>query len=663
MQINKKYTSERVNLNSLNLLKNNKNNLIKLFPSCFEDGIFNNKKLRELIGDKDFDDNNQKYNFTWNGKDQTIISMNYPSINTLNKDSNNSINFDDSENIIIEGDNLEVLKILTKSYLKKVDIIYIDPPYNTGKDFIYKDDFKESLENYKLNLKLINEDGQKTSTNQKTTGRKHTNWLNMIYPRLALARNLLKNDGVIFISIDDNEQARLKLICDEIFGEENFVSNINWQSSFGGKNDTKLMPINTEYILCYSRATFFEKNIEKENQKFLYSDDNFDLYGNYSIVPLCWSSLSWYKNLDFIIYINEKDNIIYPTFEKTNFTISEICAGPSKLCTLEKIELRKDRFKGKRNTNDWCFYWSKPVIDEAFKAGFIEIIKKGEDFFIYKKTYEKATFNGRKKEIEFNDNRKIALRNIISDPKITSKTGNDEIEKIFKNNLFSYPKPIKLIKKLLSVKNNDILVLDFFAGSGTTGQAVMDLNKDDDGNRKFILIQIPEKVTNNSNFETISNITRERIKKSIEIFNYKEKGFKFFKLSSSNFKKWDLTSDSNLQVSLLDQVTKIKENSSIENIMYEIILKMGLTLNTKMKKINIDKNSIFIDENNYFIFAFDNKNYNEIQKDLIKYFKKENLEFIKWIVFSDEMFLSNSDKINCIEQIKLFNDQIEIKFF
>lgn len=330
----------------------------------------------------------------------------------------------------------------------------------------------------------------------------------MIKERLLQAKKLLTDDGVIFVSIDDNEQSYLKILMDEIFGEENFVANISWQSSFGGKNDTKLIPINTEYILCYSQSNNFEKNLKKEVFNFHFSDDNFEHYGNFSIQQLYWSSLQWYENLDYIVYINDIDGILSISFEKTNTTVGKIVAGPGGFSYKEKFELHKKRFLGIHNTNDWCFYWSKETMIEAQKQGFIHIDKKNNEYFIYKKTYERAKFDGREKRIISGDNSKMALRNVINDSKITTSIGTKEIDNIFNKKIFNYPKPIKLIKNLLSVKNKNIIILDFFAGSGTTGHAVMELNQEDDGNRKFIL------VTNNEN-NIGKEITWERLNRLI----------------------------------------------------------------------------------------------------------------------------------------------------
>ncbi len=418
---------------------------------------------------------------------------------TLKEDKSRRINVDDNitndENKLIIGDNYNALKALLITHKNLIDIIYIDPPYNTesAKNDGNNDSYKEGTSS-----KFIYKD---------KFGR--SGWLNMMKDRLSLAKNLLADDGVIFVSIDDSEQAYLKVLMDDIFGEENFVANISWQSSFGGKNDTKLIPINTEYILCYSFANDFEKNILSKSKKYNLEDQNLIKYGKYKKSPLARSSLTYTKSLDFIIYVNNDNDEIKISFEENENTIGKIIAGPSNFSTDEKLDFYKKRHIGKNNKNDWRFYWSKETILEAFKNGFIELENRNNQWFIFKKDYENAKFSGIKKIIIDGENNKIALRNVISDSKITSKIGTEEIENIFMRKAFDYPKPTSLLKKLFLVKNNNIIILDFFAGSGTTGHAIMDLNREDGGNRKFILC------TNNEN-NIGYDVTYERLHRIIK---------------------------------------------------------------------------------------------------------------------------------------------------
>ncbi len=419
-----------------------------------------------------------------NGHEMSISKLNYI---YFEEDKEKELNFDDGEShLLIEGDNYLALKHL-KRIGQKVDVIYIDPPYNTGSEFVYNDTLVKKDDSFK-----------------------HSYWLSFMKRRLELAKDLLSDNGIIFVSIDDNEQAYLKVIMDEIFGEEAFVANINWQSSFGGKNDTKLMPVNTEYILCYSYREYFNK-IASQTKTFKKENDLKEKYGNYERSPLCWSSLTWYEKLDFPIYVNKsEDGKYYPTFEKGGNSIDIIYAGSSSLSNKEKGKLRKERLNGKHSKNDWCFYWSKEVIEQAFKEGFVEIYKKPNgEFDVAQLKYEKAQFSGRNKKVVLGDQNLVSLRNIISDPKMSSKTGNDEGKEIFGSEIFSYPKPSSLISKLLRVGDNDDIVLDFFAGSGTTGQSVMSLNQEDEkSNRRFIGVTLGMEA---SGINICNEVTYERL--------------------------------------------------------------------------------------------------------------------------------------------------------
>ena len=473
---------------------------------------------------------------------------------TLREDKNKRINvtddIDDNENKLIIGDNYNALKSLLITHKKIIDIIYIDPPYNTesAKADGNNDSYKEGT-----SLKFIYKD---------KFGR--SGWLNMMKDRLTLAKDLLSDDGVIFVSIDDSEQAYLKVLMDDIFGEKNFVANINWQSSFGGKNDTKLIPINTEYILCYSFAKHFEKNILSTNKKYNYHDNNFDIYGKYKISPLCWGSLPYSKKLDFIIYINDQNGEKKISFEKNENTIGKIISGPSKLNNDEKIKLYEQRHLGIHNKNDWCFYWSKETIMKAFNLNFINLENKNNEWFISQKEYENAKFSGKEKKIIEGRSNKIALRNVISDSKITSKIGTEEIENIFMRKTFDYPKPMSLLKKLFLVKDSNVLILDFFAGSGTTAHAVMDLNNDDGGNRKFILC------TNNEN-NIAHNVTYERLHRIIMgIGTNHETDFNWSK-ENKPYKK------NKLRVIDIDDNVKISLDSNIDDNIFEDC-KSGLKL-------------------------------------------------------------------------------------
>ena len=565
------------NLNEIEKKDELKEKLKELLPSCFEDNIFNIEKFKQLLGEENNLDQNEKYGLNWVGKSKSFKESTKDSNMTLVPLRNKSVNFDESDNIIIEGDNLEVLKLLEKYYFNKIDVIYIDPPYNTGNDFfLYNDDYSQSKSEFDKENNLINEEGDRLQTkNQKSDGRIHTKWLSMIHPRLILAKKLLKDDGVIFISIDDNEQARLKLLCDEIFGENNFLSNLIWKARRGGGNDVKHIAIDHENILVYSKNKINCNLIGKPKSEddFKFKDEYYKERGKYNLQQFDWASLTYTKSLDYPIQTPD-GNFIYP-------------GSVNK----EEWEKRRSNIQPR---NDWRWMMSEETYLNAKKDDFIVFEKdKNKKWKVKVKTYQNITYKGK------NIDRYYKLRSVLENDFGLTRDGNNDVDILRLKNYFSYPKPVLLIKNLMKyIPKKEILILDFFAGSGTTAQAVMELNKEDGGNRKYILVQFPEESENlkDTEFETIADITRERVKRAIDMFQYKEKGYKAFKLVKSNLKLFDVsTSDlvDVIQSKFLDFENKIKENTSVENLIYEIILRVGeLPLNTKIESEILYNNKV-----------------------------------------------------------------------
>lgn len=559
------------------------------FPEFVKDGKFDIQSFNNLFENKDFIANeHENYGFFWNGKNKLFQIINSNSLLTLKPNYDKSIDFKNSKNIIIEGDNLEVLKLLKSSYFEKIDVIYIDPPYNTGNDFVYNDKYKMSKSDYDESIENSN------IKNSDSEGRYHTNWLNMIYPRLKLAKSLLKEDGIIFISIDDNEQARLKIICDEIFGEHNFVSCFIWQKTTAPKNNTKYVSINHDYVLCYSkRKENITINLDERTEKQLndYKNPDNDPRGPWTRIKLRAPSYS--KQNDYEIEFNGK---IYAQPKGFSWIISK-----------EKM---------------------KELIDDN------RIYSEGE--MIRKKAFLSESKQG------------VTPISLLLKEKVgISQNGTEELRKLFNNeNIFSYPKPTKLIKYLINLsKNKNALVLDFFAGSGTTGQAVMELNKEDNGNRNFILVQLPEKIESEK-FKSITDITRERIIRSINTFGYKEKGFKYFELTSSNF----VELNDEIQPSFFD--SKFKKDTNDIDLLYEIILKIGLDLNENFLEINLDGCKYFVDPSKTHIFSISDYNdTNLLVKHLVN-IKKDDLELTCNLYIKEELFTDDSQKINIFKEIE-----------
>lgn len=628
------------------IIKTHNNELLEklkeIVPHVFDDGVLNKEKLlNELIDSDSFERERERerYGFNWIGKNESFSIVNRPSFNTLKPNFEKSINFWDADNLIIEGDNLDVLKIIRNSYHNKIDIIYIDPPYNTGNDFIYNDNFWMSNYDYKVSANLIDNDGIKKTSNQKTDGRFHTNWLNMMFPRLLTARSLLKDDGIIFISIDDNEQSRLKIICDEIFGENNFISCLIWDKR-NAQNDNKTVQKNHEYILMYAKnINNFEinfkmsknKNKGRENPLIVGNEDGY-LYRS--------NKLGW------TLYYNESTGDKIPVIDydyndvTESSTIDTLYKNDEKLISEGYIPIRPPVKKGLLKRWTWG----------------IEKVKNELHRLIPRKA---SNGEWTLKIIDNREESPIPHKSILTD--FTSTQGTSELSK-YQINEFSNSKNVHLIKSLIEKhKNKNAIVLDFFAGSGTTGQAVLDLNKEDGGNRKFILVQLNEKIEKNK-FKSIADITQERIKKVIEQNNYSESGFKYFYLSNSNIKKFNPNNQEN-EINLFNLDVDIFENDATElNIIYEIILKDGLDVNMKLHKIKNSNNSFYIDKYNQYIFAFEKNKYKNLENDIEQIWNSKKHDGCLIIYLRDDNF-DDESKLNFSEKISQFNfnNQIIVK--
>jgi adenine-specific DNA-methyltransferase len=532
-----------------------------LFPDAFCDGKFDSEKLKQLIGEKAHV-GAERYGLNWAGKSDAIRSLQHPSHATLRPMKEESVNFDTSENMIIEGDNLEVLKLLQRSYHGKIKMIYIDPPYNTGNDFIYPDNFKDSLGQYLKYSGQTGEDGLKQSTNSETNGRYHSNWLNMMYPRLFLAKNLLRDDGVIFVSIDDHEQANLKLMMDEIFGGENFVANIIWQKKYAPSNDAKWLSDNHDFIVCYAR----NKEIWRPNP-----------------LPRSDKQTALYRNLDKDPRGNWKpDNLSVKSYsEKYDYPITtpsgRVVNPPRGRCWL----VSKEKFE--ELLNDKRIWFGESGNNVPSLKRFLSEVKEG----VTPLTVWPYS------EVGHNQDAKKEIKTLFTDEEAT---------------IFDTPKPTSLLKRLLqiSVTDNSDVVLDFFAGSGSLADAVFHYNKESQKNIHSISVQLPEKF--GSDKETIADITRERVRRVIQKIKTEQEGqlgfdstpqdlgFKAFRLDSSNFKLWDGASKKTPE-ELAEALTlfsdNVQEGRTQDDMLFEIILKAGQSLTAKIEKTTIENQSVY----------------------------------------------------------------------
>lgn len=555
----KKYSmneeSNPINIQSPNFRTDLAKKLEELVPEAIADGKVDVVKLKELLAE-DAGEPNERFGLFWPGKKQALRAAQEPTTATLRPAKDESKDWDTTNNIFIEGDNLEVLKVLQKQYHNSIKMIYIDPPYNTGKDFVYPDNFKEGLQNYLEFSQQVDEGNKKISTNTETAGRYHSNWLNMMYPRLKLARNLLTDDGVIFISIDDAEQANLKKICDEIFGEGNFLGSIAWRR-FNSQANIGMFAKVKDYILIYARnITLVDFGriplTETAKKEYQYKDE----HGIYARRPCIHSVRGRY---------------VYDIKLPNGKVLSE-----NWMITKEVFE-DEDR----RGLIHWPQNGGNPMrkiyLQDAMKAGQI-----ANDFW----------------GSEFGNN----------------KNATEEIKNLFDGKrVFDFPKPSKLLKNIIGLGSatklsNDDVVLDFFSGSATTAHAVMQLNAEDGGNRKHIMVQLPEPTDEKSEafkagYKKISDIARERINRAGEKIkaDFADKlaeretpldvGYRTYKLADTNFTKWqsaptgDLTE---LQARLDLMRESSNDNASEEDLLVEVLLKMGLPLTTRTQTVDVD---------------------------------------------------------------------------
>ncbi|KIP22629.1 putative methyltransferase [Anoxybacillus ayderensis] len=587
---------EKLDGKSLDLVQTNIEALKKLFPEVVTEGKIDFEKLKLILGEE-IEKRNERYEFTWHGKTQAMKLAQTPSTGTLRPDKQSSKNWDTTENLYIEGDNLEVLKLLQKSYFGKIKMIYIDPPYNTGKDFVYKDDFRDNIKNYKEMTQ------QTTKANTETNGRYHTDWLNMMYPRLKLARNLLREDGVIFISIDDHEMANLKKICDEIFGEDNFIAQFVWKSKLGKVGTTSTISTTHEYILCYAQniqmVTF--KMIEKEVEG---RKENLRQWGQAD-------------------RREDRPSMYYP------ITIDGVTVYPIK-----------------DDGSDGRWRVGQETAKQLLSQGFLELTNKGGKYEIYRK---------------FPPGFSITPHDtLLLDDIGTTAKGSIALKKINMHNYFDYPKSVELIRFFCNLCTSDpSIVLDFFSGSATTAHAVMQLNAEDGGNRKFIMVQLPEPTAENSEaykagYKNICEIGKERIRRAGEKIVQEtgktdlDIGFKVFTLDSSNVKTWDPDFE-NLEQTLLDLQNNMKEDRTKEDLLYEILLKIGLPLTTAIEEIDYNGKTIYNVGFGAVLLCLED----DIDLDIVHEMMKHKSEHLSpKVIFKESGFINDSVKINAIQTLK-----------
>ena len=600
--------------------------LRQIFPDVFEEGKIDFDKLKQVLGEY-VDDEKERYNFTWNGKGRALRLAQTPTTGTLRPCEAESKNWDDTQNLYIEGDNLEVLKLLQKSYHGKIKMIYIDPPYNTGGDFVYPDDFSDSIENYKQITGQVDNEGKQLGTNSEFNGRYHTDWLNMMYPRLRLARNLLCDDGVIFISIDDNESENMKKICGEIFGEGNFIAQAIWQKRTS-PDARRIISAGHEYILIFC------KNIQSSGEII-------------RLLPFSEKDRAAYKN---------PDNDPRGPWVSTDCT-AQACHGTKN----QFYELVTPAGRKIVLPDSLCWRFTKEKMQEEIEAGRIWFGQDGKGV-PRKKTYlsERAGRN----LWTWWPNTEVGH----------TQSATQELTRLLGGKLFDFSKPIELIKRCLSLAlDSNSIVLDFFSGSATTAHAVMQLNAEDGGNRKFIMVQLPEPCREGTEaakagYKNICEIGKERIRRAgekikaeieeqstqLKIGEEPKKvpdiGFKVFKLDSSNLKKWQPDYDA-LETTLFDSVSNYVEGRSELDVVYEIMLKMGMELTWPLETHIIASRNVYDIGMGALMICLDDHITAEVAEGMAALRQEESSEVWR-VVFKDNGFESDSAKVNIKEILK-----------
>lgn len=636
---------EKMRMETKNITASNIEKIAELFPNCVTEGRksagggqiskkINFEMLKQMLSDEIIDDGDEAYEFTWVGKKASIVEANKPIRKTLRPCPEESVDWDNTENLYIEGDNLEVLKLLQESYLGKVKMIYIDPPYNTGNDFIYNDDFKMSGDEYAKESGEIGEDGNRMFKNTEFNGRFHSDWCSMIYPRFMLARNLLSDDGVIFISIDDNELDNLKKIGDEVFGGSNFVANMIWQSTAGSNTGTEIVTV-TENIIIYTkrRDSFAFNGMLASDKSYSLSDEYEDVRGKYALDKL------------------DRRRVGSHYSESLNFPI-EMPDG----------SLRYPGGGTEPSSEGWNYLWSKTKVQWGIEHGFIEFKQNNGQWNVYNKRYALIDNEGNPVE------RTIPFRNLITSDQCNTAQGTAELRNLFGFRPFDFPKPSTLIKNLMLTAirtDKQSIVMDFFSGSAPTAQAVMQLNSEDAGNRKFIMVQVQEKLDETSEgssngYRNICEIGKERIRraaKKISEENPEAKfdgGFRVLKLDDSNMNDV-YYSPAEYSQNLLSQLeSNVKEDRTDLDLLFGCLLDWGLPLSLPYTSESIEGYTVHNYNDGDLIACFDK----DIPDTVIKAIAKQQP---LRAVFRDSSFANSPAKINVGEIFKLMAPDTTVK--
>lgn len=631
---------EKLGIDTKNLILENIQKIEKLFPDCITEVEINGtvkksvnfEMLKQELGIQDT--SNERYQFTWPGKNKAKILANSPTNKSLRPSIDNSVEFNETKNIYIEGDNLDVLKILRETYLGKIKMVYIDPPYNTGSDFVYKDSFSITKKEYS-DLTDYDQNGNRLEINTVSNGNYHTMWLNMIYPRIKLAKDLLSEEGIIFISIGKDEVANLKKICDEIFGERNFISQISWVSKSGGSADEKYVINAVEYILVYARdisyARLGKQQTDTDTEKYKLSDQYESTRGRYVL-----------KKLDFRMTSKHyTESLNYPIQDPDG---NPLWPGGGK----------------ERQDGGWNWRWSKDKVSWGFKNGFLEFTKGKTGWVLNSKQYQNVDNNGNPVD------RSICFRNYILPDEYNTTQGSKSIVNYFGSKEFEYAKPVGLIKHLMriaDIKNSDI-VLDFFSGSATTAEALFEYNIEKNCTTRFILIQLPEKIEiqESSKFDNICELGKARIKLAGQRLKTDnpdaDYGFRVLKLSEPIYREVYVNPENISQTNLDVLVDNIDPNCTSYDILFQVMLQLGIDLSSKITTEKLNEKTIFKVKDGYLVACFDEN----ISEEVVMHMAQINEPTVPaYAIFRDACMSSDEIASNYAQIFKTYGPGIDVK--
>ena len=624
---------DKLEMKSENITQANIERIRQLFPNTVKEVKKNGKTelaidfdvLKQELSESLIDEGKERYQMTWPGKRQAVVLANTSTTDTLRPCKEESVDFDNTQNLYIEGDNLNVLKLLRETYLGKIKMIYIDPPYNTGKDFIYKDNFTQNFADYIADSGQYDNLGNRLVQNTESNGRFHSDWLNMIYPRLRIARDLLTDDGVIFISIDDSENENIRKICNEIFGESNFIAQFTRKGS-GGRQDSKYFAIVHEYLLCYAKNgdNFVSGKISVENEDYPFFDEEKGLKYKLQLLRK-WGENSKREN---------RPNLFYPITDPD---------GNEHYPMISDIE-------------DGCWRWGKEKMQEEIKNGRVEFKKRDNKWVAYEKIFEVI------------DGDKTKLYTTIIDD-ISNNTGASLLKDLFGSKIFNYPKPVDYLTRIIKLANasSDSIILDFFSGSATTAHAVMQLNAEDGGNRKFIMVQLPEKCDEKSEaykagYKNICEIGKERIRRAGKKIKEEngltaqnlDTGFRVLKLDSSNMQNVYYNPAAVSQTLLDATIDNIKPDRTPLDLLFQVMLELGVPLSAKIEENAVNGKTYYAVNGNDIIACFDD----DIDEEVITAIAKQQPLYA---VFKDQSFASDSVAINNEQLFKTYSPATNIK--